>query len=424
MILFQEGKRYEPSTPRDQLTMFAVLLALIFARSPVLLIHGRVVAEEGTVYLQYAWNHPCLPALFATHLGYFSLCPNLFTILATRIVPLEWAALALCYFSLAVQLLTAFWAINCERFRSNKIRLLAAIICLFCATSREAWLNTINSQFYLLICTILILVSSGERLRLLRNSTLILAGLTGPVSCFLVPLFWVRYIRERSRGALLFAITISSAAIVQAFAIMTAHSTGTRALSHPLKYLAVGPAVVFKSVLSPFATVYSTAALSRILRPGFSLEIYVIMAVVAYVIAIAFALFLAWMFKLSEYDGKWLISAGLVSLAFNYVGSLGNFQGEITGGERYFFACNVSLALAILLMYQRSDLTVPAKKIFTTLLALSLLSALSDTTYRWHRYQMGPSWNKQVALWRQNPNHPIAVWPANWKGIRLDRRGK
>lgn len=401
-----------------------MLLVLIFARSPIVLIHGRVVAEEGTVYLQYAWNHSLCSALFATHLGYYSLCPNLFTIVAIRIVPLEWAALVLCYFALAIQLLTAFLAINCEWFQSDKIRLLAAILCLFCATSREAWLNTINSQFYLLICTLLVLISSADRLRVLRISTLIVAGLTGPVSCSLMPLFWVRYKKERTRGALLFAIAISVSTVMQATAIATAHAAGSRALGHPLKYLALGPAVVFKSVAAPFATVYSTAALSRMVQPGHSLALYVTLAFVAYLIAAAFAALVFWIFRLSNSAGKWLISAGLVSLVFNYVGSLGNFQGEITGGERYFFAWNVCLALAILLMYQRSDLSSRRRKLFTLLLALSLLSALSDTTYRWQRYQIGPRWQAQVALWRQNPNHPIAIWPASWKPIHLDRSRK
>ena len=109
----------------------AVLLALL--RAPLLLLHGRVFAEEGTVYLQQAWNAPAIMTITAVHQGYYSFLMNTFALLAARVVPLEYAGLLSTWMALFILLLTIYLTVICEAFRTKQIRALAAALVLFAA---------------------------------------------------------------------------------------------------------------------------------------------------------------------------------------------------------------------------------------------------------------------------------------------------
>jgi len=85
--------------------VLAAIFFLIFLRSPGILVHGRMYAEEGTVYFRYAWTENPLRALLAPHQGYYSLVPNACTLIAARLIPLPQAAVFLTWCALAIQLL-------------------------------------------------------------------------------------------------------------------------------------------------------------------------------------------------------------------------------------------------------------------------------------------------------------------------------
>ena len=124
------------------LAVYALCVAL---RAPALMIHGRIFAEEGSVYLRYAWIDRPILALLAPHLGYYSLWPNLCGIVAAHVFPLSHAAIVLTWCAFLAQLLTAFLIVECEAFESLKSKGLALAVLLL-ASNLESWLNTINTQ--------------------------------------------------------------------------------------------------------------------------------------------------------------------------------------------------------------------------------------------------------------------------------------
>ncbi len=167
------------------LILIAAALTTII-RSPLLLLHGRVWAEEGTVYYQQAWDTHVMDALLAVHVGYYSLFMNGLTLIAEKCAPPELLALILTWAAFAALMLTVYLAIECEAFRDARSRWLAAGIVVL-TPAIEVWLTAEDVQFYLVVCVALIWISDETRHRVLRSVTLLLGGLTGPVSCILTP---------------------------------------------------------------------------------------------------------------------------------------------------------------------------------------------------------------------------------------------
>jgi len=184
-------------TGREIGTLLTIALLVLFCRLPRLLLHGRILAEEGTTYLRYAWDATPLRAMLAPHQGYYSVLDNLCALIAARLLPLSAAALFFTWSAVAVQLLLLFLVIECEVFRTPSERWCALFAVLLVTPNLEVWLNLGNCQSVLAVAAAVILISSTRRLFAVRTGTLTLAGLTGVTSLPLIPLFWLRVWRER-----------------------------------------------------------------------------------------------------------------------------------------------------------------------------------------------------------------------------------
>ena len=108
----------KPRKVESALIMLSAAL-FAFALSPSLLLHGRVFAEEGSEYFQYAWDAPWLTALLARHMGYYSLLMNGTTVTAAHLIPLESVGFFFTSAALRVLLLAVYLAAPCEMFRST-----------------------------------------------------------------------------------------------------------------------------------------------------------------------------------------------------------------------------------------------------------------------------------------------------------------
>ncbi len=187
--------------------MLAAYATAVLVRMPDIVIKRRFWAEEGEVYFHNAWNERWYDALFAVHSGYLNLSASIATLLATYLVPLEFAPLASTSFALFVQLCPAFLLITgCVEWLRNRVTLtLALLLLLACNNTGEVWLNSINSQHHLGLCAALILAlpTVGGWLGAFRVGLLVLAALSGPASISLTPLFFLRAWLDRSRARLI-----------------------------------------------------------------------------------------------------------------------------------------------------------------------------------------------------------------------------
>jgi hypothetical protein len=80
----------------------------------------------------------------------------------------------------------------------------------------------------------------------------------------------------------------------------------------------------------------------------------------------------------------------------------------VTDGERYNFLPNILLGLAVIVLATR-----PATRARPIYLALCLLIVTTGVIYLPRTlsvYSQGPSWPAEVAKWRKDHNHPLAVW--------------
>ena len=254
-MTLRKQKRVLPCSPCTRYASRCVL--------PPLMLHGRIFAEEGSVYLRYAWIHRPIRALLAPHLGYYSLWSNLCGIVAARVFPLSHAAIVLTWCAFLAQLLTAFLIVECEAFESLKSKGLALAVLLL-ASNLEAWLNTINTQFYFAICAAVILISQGSRLRVARYGALLLGGLTGPVVACVTPFYLLRAFLNKSKDAVAQSALLLLCTVIQLAAVVSQLSTGARELSFQPKGIA--PVLLVRYLVpSFFSKLGETAAMVTIL---------------------------------------------------------------------------------------------------------------------------------------------------------------
>jgi hypothetical protein len=384
---------------RHNLWILCGVFFLICLRTPRLLLYGRVFAEEGSTYLRYAWETGFVDALLAPHQGYYSLVPNLCTIIDARVLPLAEAALFLTWASLAIQLLTAWLALTCEAFPNLTSRAMAAVIVTVAAPSNETWLNTINSQFYLAICAGIILISTPSRL---RNAVLVAAGLTGILSCLLTPFFWLGAYRNHARRAQTVIITVCTAVQIS---IML--HVGLRHAEHHPGYFA--EAFLSKNVIFPYLGQIPARLASQ----------FAIHHLSAFYVCTSFVLVaLVLVFLYLRFSGTALLlcAMGVWVQIFSLWGAMngGTELIRASAEPRYFLICNVFIGLAFVLLYGETK-----SRAALAAIALMTIAGLTDYGLRWRDLQSGPVWSREVMYWRQHPEQKFQTEPYGWPPFSL-----
>src|SRR5258708_18235440 len=218
--LTQEGRWAVPLSARARLACLGAVALAIALRFPSLISHPRMWAEEAVVFFVGARTLPLWNALTLAHAGYLSLFTNVAALLAAS-APLEQAPAVTTALAFAVQLLpfAVVLAGKSSLWRHPVRQLVSALVLLFVLPNRETWLTTTSSQFVLSLAVFLVALEDEEPSRAglaLRGGLVVLAALTGPPSCLLVPVFAWRAFRARTRSAgLLFAL-LAGCCLVQA----------------------------------------------------------------------------------------------------------------------------------------------------------------------------------------------------------------
>jgi hypothetical protein len=410
-----------PQTRAVTLYLLAALL-VIFGRAPRLLLEGRVVAEEGTTYLRYAWNATPLRSMLAPHQGYYSLLDNLCALIAARLLPLSATALFFTWAAAAIQLLLILLTIECEVFRTPLQRWLALFALLLVTPNFEAWLSLENCQSILAVAAAVILISSAQRLFALRTATLVLGALTSVTTVPLIPLFWLRVWRERSRRTLVFSLSITLPAFLQSAVLLHSIRAGDRPISsHQFRALAAYASS--RVVVLPFTTgrgaQYYDAFLFHHPGIGWILALY---AASALLLVCGFLLF-----RQTSPAALLLYAGALLSSAFDWYGCLPctyDLLLHSPGGEgRYFFPANSMLLLALLLAATRSSRRQLAH-VATAAFAWLIF------TGTFHYFRMRPylndypAWLPQVRHWQLDERQPILIAPGFWRinPLRLTHR--
>jgi hypothetical protein len=403
---------WQPPRGREVAALLVIGFLVLFCRLPRLLLHGHLVAEEGTTYLRYAWDAAPLRAMLAPHQGYYSLLDNFCALIAARVLPLSAAALFFTWIALAVQMWVLFLTIECEVFRTPLERWCALLALLLVAPNVEVWLNLGNCQSVLAVAAAIILISSAHRLFAVRTATLVLAGLTGVTTLPLLPLFWVRAALERSRRAVVFALSITLPAILQSAILLHSILAGNRPVSSH-HFRALLAYLSSRVVVLPLATGRGVQYYGRFLfehrGTGWLLALSLLSCVL---LLLGFQLF-----RRTSGAALFLYIGALLSSIFDWYGCLActfNWLSVSSGGEgRYFFAANSMLLLALLLAATRATprwVSHAAAVIFTWILCTGGLHYFRMRSYL-NDY---PAWQPQVLRWQQDERQPLIVGPPHW----------
>lgn len=388
--------------------MVVLASTFIFARTPDILIQGRLFAEEGAIYFRDAVAGTWYDAVLAPRVGYFSAF-NKLAALAASAVPLEEAARVTALCALAVQL-TVVWIIaRSDAFGPLWGRALATLVPLVAVPSAEVWLNTINSQFHLAVGTAVLLVTGPAALpAAFRIPFLLLAGATGPVSVTLAPLFAFKALRSRSRADILEAALLCTLALVQGALMARVLLGGERAGG--VSGAALLGAIGVKNLALPWLGALA-ADVGGMLLTGTRLEQALTAAGLG-----AFAALLA-VPVLRSPISRWLAAAALVVALVSYAGALGKDPLSLlvpANSGRYGYAPSVLIGLA--LVAAMADRAMRRRyRLLAGVLALWMLTCDFKQYWNEEYFFRGPSWRAEVEAWRADPARArIAIWPPRW----------
>lgn len=396
-----------PASSRDRWWLLALFLLLTIGRMPNIVFQGRFWAEEGTVFYWHAATTAWLPALFYSYAGYMNFGANIAAVAARHLVPLDYAPRITFVFAFAAQICPAILLLTSRAaWLRSRLALAASLLLLVGApAAEEVWLNTIHSQFYLALCTGLILAlgtESGGR-EIFRRCLLFFAPLYGMVAIIFLPLFILRALMERSRTRSIQALMLASGSAIQLLGFYHA------AARHPnLDIKLILGTIYAKNILVPFLGFGTTQPLTDKLGAALSQGILPLPAIVtiALVVVLLFALL-----RKGPKDAWWLaVACGTVTVV-SYYGILlpGPYQVGPHGYERYAFVPQVLFAWTFIAIAAKGP-KLHARIAFGLAAWLCVVS-IDASLHPGPGFADGPKWSEEMAKWHMNPAYSPVGWP-------------
>ncbi len=413
-------------TPDWRWLVLAGFGAAVILRHPGFFTHPRFWAEEGAFYFAnaaaVAHTSQWYRGLTYTLHGYLALWPNLATTIAANLVRLETAPMVTTLMAFVVQLLPptlVLWG-RSDLWPSAGRKLVAVAIILLAPLSAEPWLNTINSQFYLALATVLILVEDEPTRRShlwLHRGVLGLAGLTGPVSCVLTPLFGVRTLVERSRERRVQLAILSAACVVQVALLLTRPESTLSERSADFSAIDAAAVVWNQSVgLTLFGLDRANDSLRALRAARFLAQLGAPLFLDVFRLGLLSAVVALWLLiarGLSPIHRVTLLGSYALLVVLPLLGTLEDRPSLVVPGwaHRYFFVPNTILLLGLL-----ASLEWRRWKGASWLLGLLLAHALYLGLHAYRTIVFAepswPDWREEVAAWRRDRSYRPRVWPA------------
>lgn len=396
----------------------AFALILIF-RLPHAWLHGRFQDEEATVFLAYAWHHAWADALFRLFGGYWNLGANASTLVVARLVkhgaiPLERAPYLPMTIALGVQLLPGVLLLTGEaRWLAHRFAVVVGLLIVaIMPVTEEVFFNVLHIQFHLALCAGLILALDIPRRPAVNWSyaaLLLVAPLCGPGAIVILPLFAARAIFDRERGRASQLIALATGSAVQLLFFYGASPIRGNSIDP----VSVAAAMFVRFIALPidgFGVAKNVADVIHRsqLTGGVGWWSFAAIAVLLFVALVALA-------SKRRDSAIWFVLSGLsiaaASLSFGLASVNRQDLINLEEGERYNFLPLVLLGLGVVVLATRAG---HSRRPCVVLCLLILLSGASYYFRPLQAFAVGPSWPAQVAAWRSDHHHQLAVWPRPW----------
>lgn len=404
------------------LLIYGLMLAI---RVPELLWPGRLWAEEGTVYFLSCVKKPLWRFMTSVDLGYYSLFNKVAMLPAAKLAPLEYAPVVtgwIAFFAMMTPAWLWLWSRDSHGEKPGPL-VVGLMAMLFMQPNTEVWMTTISAQFYFCVATAVILVSSAgsRRMHAARLAVLAMAGLTGVLSCMLMPFFAIEYLLSgRDRRKRDEAVCIGVATLVQFLCVI--HAGGRAGSADP----GILPwALLVKQWALPLfgaerADEFAGVIISRALWESVPLTLT---ALAPYAVAGAGLLIVGGRKPMLLFSGSFTV----VSLSF--LKSVGFDNPDVLlehvsafGAERYYYAPNILLGLAFVLAFVasggrgriRRGLGVFFMAVAMIGIANGAYAYFNRDNYMANYMFEGPFWRDEIEAWRSGEKPYINIWPRPW----------
>ena len=384
---------------------------------PDIVLHGRFWAEEGNFFFPRAWQMPWWQALVQPGGGYLNVVANAGGVLAHDLVPLRMAPFVTILVALVCQSCPLLVLLSArDRWLQDGAVLLAATILLATpAAVDEVWLNSIHSQFQLGLANALVLALEpvAGPIGRLRLGVLALGPLAGPASLFLLPLFVLRLLIERTTARLAQCLALGSGSAAQ---LLLFYQPGTRQYGiAPALLVAI---VLVKQICVPLLGHDMAGRIGSRLRdlsmrggPPLWFVAPGCLAVLAFCVASLRAHVAA---------ARWLVLAALSTAILSYYAAIGGgaMLLLVDFGGRYALIPSMLLTMSLLAM-ATDRAHAGTRRVCMVQVAWIAVIGIKDALLADRPlFAHGPNWAAEVRRWQAEPGHVLAIWPRGWT-VRL-----
>lgn len=224
------------STAVELAILLCVGICIAFFRLGYASLHGVLWAEDGTVFLQQAYDKGAISSLMRPYAGYLLATPRAITALAVQL-PVAWQGLAICLAAAAVQACVAVVAFvsTAPHITARWPRLLIFLAVVAVPVGPEVIDSLANIQWFLIYGASLgVLWRPASRVGSTLMGLLVFATAVGTAFAFIpAGLAVLRAIVLRSRSSVYLATAASAGFAIQAIVVATAPPRASGRTLHP-----------------------------------------------------------------------------------------------------------------------------------------------------------------------------------------------
>ena len=357
---------------------------------------------------------------------YMNLISNISSIISTRLFDLENAQYVAIYLSLLIYLIILLKILFEESYLlSNTIQkyLFSALFILTPVMSFEIWLNAINLQVYLGLLTIIILfLNSNKTQKIFNYFLLVICGLSGIYSCALTPLFFLNYLRQKSRYNFICFFILLTCSIIQFSLILISTSIIEDGPSNTVVIFDISKYETISFIYNTVIRAFFGSSFPKFIFDNFGLNLNTILIndnlkdllfFISLFVFIFFMFFIIWVFKnfKKKEEKNVLIYLTLIFLILSFVVIIGGVSDSLHG--RYSALPGITIVLIVLHVVSNSKNFLKNLSIF--FLACSLIFGFYD--YRLKNYLVYldcincPDWKMEVKKYKNDKSYMPNAWP-------------
>ena len=419
---------------RYNIFIFVFVIIISYFRSPYIFKHGRFMAEEGSKHFANVWEHGFWAGLFYVEMeaGYFNFIANFLTAISS-LIAIEFSPIITVYGSLFFVLLPIYFVLFRESklFDNNKKKIIGSFL-LFITPPfvPEIWVNSINTQIYLCIGSILILfmINLESFQKKINHVFIFVAGFSGVYTCCLLPLFATNFYIKKNFYNFLNFLILFIASCIQFFFVL--QSKISNAL--PSTVLAADLDVnlmlnyIYNILLKPFfgrqiIHFMWENIISLFLPFNYGYTLLSIFFIILIVLLFNYKKLIGFIIK--DKVLLYLIFIFLIVSALVLVGAAGHYVGG-----RYAVIPGATLLLIVLHMMFKTKMQ-KIKIAFAVLISFSLISGMYEfrppTKNVKHQYLKYldcincPEWKNEIKKWKKDNQYIIGIWPYPRKRMKL-----